>query len=349
MVKPSQFSVAACAIKVRSASREIQLIPAGPFQGLDGRPHNAPHWRLDVALATQWLAELRQRKTPFVIDYEHQTLRAADNGQPAPAAGTFSAQGLELRDGSLWATDVQWTPAAQAAIEAGEYLYISPVFAYRADGSIVGLLNAALTNTPNIDGMAPVFRAAASQFFDPESPEDEMNKKLRQALGLPENASDDDLLAACTQAVADRDAAVAAADEARQALAANSQQSPPVPDPAQFVSVTVANELRDQVAELSQQINQDKVSSLVNAALDDGRLLPAQKDWATQLGQANLATLSQYLESAEPIVGLRAGQSGGQLPAKGPHGLSEAQLAMCSQAGWNPEEYAKELAAEEAA
>lgn len=345
MVKARQFSVAACAIEVRAASPEIQLIPAGPFRGLDGRPHNAPHWQLDVALASQWLAALKARKTPFVIDYEHQTLRAAENGKPAPAAGTFTAQGLEIRDGSLWATDVQWTAAAKAAIEAGEYLYISPVFPYRKDGSILGLMNAALTNTPNIDGMEPVFRAAASQFSELPAPEDAMNQEIRKALGLPEDASDEAVLAACNQVVADRDAAVAARQAAEQQLAANSQQ-PAEPDPAQYVSVDVANELRDQVAALSQQMNQDKVESLVSQALEDGRLLPAQADWARKRGRADLADLTQYLDSCEPIAGLRAGQSGGKRPAaKGPHGLTESQLAMCNQAGWDPETYAKELAA----
>lgn len=343
MVKARHVSIAACAIEVRAASRELQLIPAGPFRGIDGRPNNAPHWLLDPALATGWLAELKQRKVRFVIDYEHQTLRSVDNGKPAPAAAWFTGQGLEIRDGALWATDVEWTAAAKAAIEAKEYLYISPVFPYRPDGAIVGLHSAALTNTPNIDGMEPMFRAAASQLFPTlESP---MDKEIRKALGLPEDADAEAVLAACNQVIADRDAAVAAKAAAEQQLAANNQQ-PSEPDPAQYVSVTVANELRDQVAALSQQINGDKVAGLVSAALEDGRLLPAQKEWAEKLGTQNLAALSQYLETAKPIAGLRASQTngGGPKTTTGAHGLTEQQLAICSQLGQSPEDYAKSLA-----
>ena len=340
MVNARQFSVAACAIEVRAASREIQLIPAGPFRGLDGKPTNAPHWHLDVALATQWLAALKQRKTPFVIDYEHQTLRAAENGKPAPAAGRFTAQGLEIRDGSLWATDVEWTAAAKASIEAEEYFYISPVFPYRKDGTILGLFNAALTNTPNIDGMEPVFRAAASQFSDLSDlsdPEEPMNEEIRKALGLADDADDDAVLAACNQVIAERDAAVAAQQQAEQQLATNSQD----PDPERYVSVEVATELRNQVAALSQQVNQDKVTALVDQALEDGRLLPAQKDWANKLGEKDIAALTQYLESAEPIAGLRAGQSGGNAPSEDADGMTAEDLAVCQNMGIQKDDYLK--------
>jgi phage I-like protein len=80
-----------------------------------------------------------------VIDYEHQTLNAATNGQPAPAAAWFST--LEWRDGDgLYATDVQWTERAAAMVAAGEYRFLSPVFCFDNHGNVKALLHAALTN-----------------------------------------------------------------------------------------------------------------------------------------------------------------------------------------------------------
>ncbi|WP_413164973.1 phage protease [Escherichia coli] len=98
---------------------------------MDGRPHTdeveSGKWVLTAELAAQLVAQVAARTTPFVIDYEHQTLRAVNNGKPAPAAGWFSQ--VEWREGAgLYATGVEWTDNAAAMIAAGEYKFISPVF-----------------------------------------------------------------------------------------------------------------------------------------------------------------------------------------------------------------------------
>lgn len=341
----AKLRLAACALEVRAASREIQLIPAGPFRGVDGRPGDAPHWRLDEQAAQAWLADLRQRKTRLVIDYEHQTLQSKNNGKPAPAAAWFTGAGLEIRDGALWATDVEWTAAAKAAIEADEYLYISPVFFYDSSGLITGLFNAALTNTPSIDGMEQVLRAAASQFSHTQ--ENQVDKEIREALGLPEDATDVNVLAACKQVTQERDELKDGKGALEQKLAAATQQieaGTGNPDPSKFVPVEVVSQMRDQIAELSQTVTGDKVESMVAAALEDGRLVPSMKDWATELGKKDVAALSQYLAAAAPIAGLRGDQSRGNGPeTKTEHGLTGQQLAICKQLGQDPAEYAKQL------
>lgn len=133
---------------------------------MDGRPHTdeveSGKWVLTAELAAQLVAQVAARATPFVIDYEHQTLRAVNNGKPAPAAGWFSQ--VEWREGSgLYATGVEWTENAAAMIAAGEYKFISPVFGYNRRGEVIELLHAALTNTPALDGMDAVMLAAASR------------------------------------------------------------------------------------------------------------------------------------------------------------------------------------------
>jgi phage I-like protein len=341
---------AACALKLGSASREIQLLPAGEFTALDGRPHDVASWKFDADQAQQWIAALRQRRTPFVIDYEHQTLQTADNGKPAPAAGWFTAAGLEIRNGELWATDVEWTAAAKAAIEANEYRFISPVFKYdKSSGVITGLVNAALTNSPAIDGMEQVLRAAANQFANHQET-DVDPKELRKALGLSEDASDQDVLAACAQLVSERDELKTGNADLETQLAAANQQLEDTgnPDPAKFAPIQVVNDLRDQVVALSQQVTGDQVDALVTAALSDGRLLPAQKDWATDLGKKDIAALNAYLETATPIVGLRQRQSEADAQreaAASEHGLTVDQLAICNSLGQDPAEYAKSLKA----
>ena len=47
-------------------------------------------------------------------------------------------------------------------VAAKAYRFISPVFSYDKTGQVLELLNAALTNTPAVDGMEEVLLAAAS-------------------------------------------------------------------------------------------------------------------------------------------------------------------------------------------
>ena len=202
--------IAACAISV-TAANEIQLSPIGKFRATDGRPHDVPHWFIDAALAAQIIAEFEARANRAVVDYEHQTLLAAQNGQPAPAAGWFGK--LEWRESGLYDVDVEWTERATQMIEGGEYKYISPVFAYdRKTGKVKRLLHAALTNNPALDGMDAV-AASQFQFLNVEKLNmNELLEQLRWLLNMPVTAS------------------------------ANH------PDPARFVPIAVMKSLQDEVA-----------------------------------------------------------------------------------------------------
>lgn len=145
---------------------DMQLTPAADFKPSDGRAMSVPAWRIDAAIAAKVIARFQKRRSLPVVDYEHQTLLTATNGQPAPAAGWINA--LEWREGSgLWAR-VRLTERAAAHVAAGEYRYVSPVFAFDVKtGEVLGILHAALTNNPAIDGMAALASRAALSFgFD---------------------------------------------------------------------------------------------------------------------------------------------------------------------------------------
>ena len=65
---------------------------------------------------------------------------------------------------------------------------------------------------------------------------------------------------------------------------------------------------------LSAASHDDKISKLIDPALADGRLLPAQKAWAEALGKSDLAALSTYLDTAQPIAALASMQTHGKKP-----------------------------------
>lgn len=325
---------ATCATEVTDesiASGRIQLFPAGEFAARDGRPANIKDskiqtWRLDATAAAKLIAVASARKDDYLLDYEHQIIHSQTNGKPVPAAGWFKA--LEWVEGKGLFATVDWTDEAKAAIKAKQYRYISPYFSFSpVTGEINGIINAALTNLPAIDGMA---QAAASLYHtDPE--ESSMDKKLFERLlyllNLPHTTTVDEMIghldkvktilqggnAAATsvnliQTLEGHQSALAAV---QQALDQATTKAAASVDLSLYVPVASVTALQQENTALKSQIaaaDSQATTDLITAALTDGRLSPALKDWATELGKTNKAALSTYLGQAKGDPAL-SGQS----------------------------------------
>lgn len=342
----------------------IQLFPAGEFRARDGRPTECAAWLMTREIAERLVAAADARDTPYVLDYEHQTLRAAKNGQPAPASAFFKK--LEWRDGEgLFAVDVEWTATAAAMVEAGEYRFISPVFSYDKTGQVLEILNAALTNTPALDGMEEVLLAAASLMSTHLTTEgntemDELLERLRWMLNLPITATQEDIIAELNKLIdqlSEGKGTAAASVSLLDILNQNTQTiatltaQVAIPDPAKFVSVETMNAAVQQAAERASAPNTaalatQEANALITVALSDGRLLPAQQAWAESLASSNPASLKAFIEKAPKIAALTTSQTLGQPPAGLPPRQSEADddaidPAICSMFGNDPDEVAK--------
>ena len=330
-------SIAALAAALPASGQAVQLLPAGAFRSADGsgRPADAPHWKLDAAAAARLIARVAARANPLVIDYEHQTLYTEKNGQPAPAAGWFAGSALEWRDGEGLFASVDWTPAAAGHIADGEYKFISPVFEYdRATGEVLDLRMAALTNNPGLHGMAAVALTALNDFStEEEPPVNETLKKLLAALGLAENIGEAEAVSAAVALKAKADSA----DGLNTQVAALKAQAP---DPAKFVPVETMQQLQTQVASLTSRLNEGEVADVVEAALTAGKLLPAQKEWATELGRTNLAALKSYVEKTPAIAALGGMQTDGKDLGDKNHQSTGADLAVMKALGLTAEQFA---------
>lgn len=298
----------------------FRLLPPGEFASADGsgRPHDVASWRLDAAHAAQLVAKDRARANRRVIDYEHQTLLSAKNGQKAPASGWM--QRLEWRDGDGLYVVPDWTAAATAHIDAKEYRYISPVFTYDADGWVTDVLMAGLTNNPGLDGLTDL--AALSALFPddpvPDNQETHFMKAILKALGLAETATESEALAALaaiqTKAGDSETRVTALTAEVATLKAA-------APDPAKFVPVDAVTKLQEQVAALSATLASNELDDLVESGLADGRLNAALEPWARSLTPA---ALKAYLDKATPIAALKGTQTGGKKPAGADAGGDDA-------------------------
>jgi phage I-like protein len=360
-VKPA-LSISACSFAIEPG-KDVQLLPAGEFRSIDGRPKDVAAWRIDDAIAQRVIAVLSRRTNDLVIDYEHQTLYKEKNGQPAPAAGWFSGSRLEWREGAgLFACDVDWTARAAGHIESREYKYISPVFAYNKKGEIVTILHVALTNDPALDGLGELAVAAATLLLTDENEKESLSMDLeellsnvRWMLNLPTLATQEEIAAELQKAVdkikaGNPETAAAGFNLAELVQARNTQiaaLTSAVPDPAKYVPISTMQTMQEQIATLTAQINGKTVDDLVEVALSAGKLLPAQESWARDLGKSNLAALTSYLDTAQPVAALSGIQSGGKSPdaETGTGGLSDEQLAVCTQMGISKEDFLETLKA----
>lgn len=315
----SGLKIAACNYEILmdgDNSSRIQLLPYGEFKPNDGRQLDVPAWYLTEENGFDVARIANGSPNQLVLDYEHQTLMKEKNGQPNPAAGWM--KWFEFSIKGLFAEAV-WTDKAAEMIRSKEYRYISAVFAYDTKGYVRKIYHAALTNTPALDGMDEILAAASAQFLPTQSPEEKekpmLAELLRKAFGTPE-ASEDDLQAALSALIAKKPDTVALSavfdelDTKDQKIAALSAQQPGEPDPAKYVPIDVMQSMQAQIAALSAQSNQAQVDNLIESALKDGKLLPAQKGWAQDLVKSGgVAALSQYLEKAMPIAALTQTQA----------------------------------------
>jgi phage I-like protein len=286
-----------------------QLLPAGHFQAVDGRPFDVPgnHWFIDASVAEQLIALASVRQNDLVIDYEHQTLKAEENGQPAPAAGWFKE--MEWREGSgLWIKP-SWTARASEFIRGGEYKYLSAVFPYdKTTGKPIRLHSAGLVNRPGIDGMQAV-EALAALAYNPqpqqEQPMNELLKKMLKHIGIDvvdgQEPDEAQVMAALSELVTTAGSAKTLASEVA-ALKANDNGG--AVDPSKYVPIEVVTALHAQMAVLSAEGTTNKLDQTIRDALQSSKLLPAMEEWARDLGKKDIAALEAYLDKAQPIAAL---------------------------------------------
>lgn len=318
-------------------TRDLRLLPRGPFRATDGsgRPDDAPHWELSDQDAQAIVADAERREVDFVLDYEHATLRAKESGAPAPAAGWFRK--LEWRADGLWAVGARFNARAAAAIAAGEYRYLSPVFAYQTGtGRVLRLLHAALTNDPGLGGLVDLAAAMAARFSTTKQeggqallPENML--AIASLLSLPPPAALDEGLTAIL-------GAVRTLTEKTAALQARAD----APDPAKWAPVAALASLQAahaassaKLAALEAQMHAQEVERVVEEAQAQGKVVPATRQWALAYGSSDLPGLQAFLASAPVLVSMHAGQTAQAAAiaagASRHAALSAEERAICAQ------------------
>ncbi|MEG2344164.1 MAG: phage protease [Acidaminococcaceae bacterium] len=263
---------------------EIQILPFGKVESQKGE------FIFDNQAAETLMKNHKNRINDLVVDYEHQTLY----GGEAPAAGWIKDLEYRGQDG-LWAK-VEWTEKGGNYVAAKEYRYLSPVIMTRkADKRAVLLHSVALTNTPAIDGMEPI--VAKEVLENKEDKMEELLKNLLIALGLAEDASEEEALTA-VRALAEKcktdDVLVnkdilellemkenASLDDVKGKIIA-------LKNPAGFVKA-------DEYQALKTILAKKESNELVTLALAEGKITPAQKEWAEAYANKDAENFKSFL------------------------------------------------------
>ncbi len=330
------------------AGHWVQLCPAGSFKARDGRgPFEA-----GSVEALQAIIERTKEiagSTELVIDYDHQSVFGARDGVGGTAKAAGWIKQLEARADGIWGR-VEWTAAASEAIKAGEYRYLSPVLLQsKTTGRVLAIRMAALTNTPALD-LAEV--AASANFSVETSLEEDPMDKILAALGLAKGAGEDAVLSAITKLQASSTAVALAAGVAAdatsdQVIAAFNAKTAEEPDPAKFVPLSALTDVQNQLKVVQQSLSTDKAAAAVEKAMKEGKVPPAQKDWAERYAASDLAGFQAYAAGAPvltaPQLTPAAKVKDGDAPI-----LDAAQAQVAAALGVDAKTYAATLAAEAA-
>lgn len=238
-----------------STQVKVQLSPFGEFTLHDGGKRNGTVQHCSKAAFEALVANWKAAGSPDVlVDVDHASARG---GSTEAAAWCNS---LEVDDNGLQGV-FNLTPKGLELVKNRSYRFVSPGWTLSPDGTPVSLCSVALTNRPNLP-VKPVVNADETGGRDPDDPNPrkdnpEMDiKKLAAALGLPETATEEEVLAAI-KAMQDREAQAAAeaanakaeefADNAVKAgkIAANSKEAVKA---AYLKSPEVAQEMLNSLA-----------------------------------------------------------------------------------------------------
>lgn len=302
----------------------VQLLPFGQVESARG------DFIADEESMAEIINRYERRGNDIVIDYEHQTLE----GGQAPAAGWIKALESRGPDG-LWAR-VEWTEQAREYIANKEYRYLSPVvLVRRADNKAAAIHSVGLTNAPAVSWMRPII----NKYIHGE--EDDSMKFLEELaglLGLTGQASEADALAA-VKALKDQSEPVAHKEvlelldlKEGAGLAEVKGKVIALKNPSGYVKAEEFKALQDKLA-------QRERDELVARALSEGKIAPAQKEWAEAYALKDQEGFKAFLTQAPQVVPL--GQAPGGGGGKTGAGVDEVQVSINKMLGINDEDFKK--------
>jgi phage I-like protein len=252
----------------------LHLLPAEKsFTGMDRR---GPYIVED---ASALVARFNSAGTKIPVDENHSIDLAGKSGHPSPARGWIVE--MQAREDGVWGR-VEWTETGKALVEDKAYGYLSPVLLHTATRPfrVFTIQRVSLTNDPNLSSLKSL-----------HSQEDQtMLEELRKALGLPETADEAAVIAAVSSAHAANTANAALMGRITEAAGVDTDADGDVlvtaiqakaastGDADRDELVKQITSLQSQLTSLASSAAQDKAVSVIEAAIEAGKIVPALRD-----------------------------------------------------------------------
>lgn len=302
-------------VSVEGVPEEIKILPLGHVHTQKG------DFDVDDESVSLIRKQFQSRGLDLVIDYEHQTLKDVQ----APAGGWIS----DIYKGEdAVIAKVKWTDRAKEYLKNREYRYLSPVVVLRKkDRKATAIHSAALTNTPAIDGMFALVNSVDIEDYEENKEDNTMDlKKLAAALGLPEDATQEDIqkaIATAQEALKQNEEKEGqeeteksesgekeAGEETAKEVVANSvilsllelDQDAGTEDVASAIMALRAGTGSDEILALRKELREHNAEEMVQTALESGKITAAQKDWAKAYALSDKDGFCSFVEKAPVVV-----------------------------------------------
>jgi phage I-like protein len=325
---------------------EFQVFKAGAFETTKGL------FLCDADSIASILKCAADYGNELCLDYNHGM---ADGWPVDPALSGKAAGWFALEDrgagesGGLWAVNVRWTPAAAAAIAAGEWRYTSPWFSYDGETRrIHELHNVALTNTPATKNLKPL---TASRRGDTLTESTNMNPKLLAALGLSATATEQDVLNALSAREAQLtafSAQKAQVDEVLALTGSTTMSAALGTAKAWKASHEALPAVQEKLGKLEAGAVESELKTLLDAACTAGKVTPASRPEMEKLGKKDMEQLKALLNVMQPVVTTPGGAAKPKDGVVDTAGLSAEELAVARVTGLSAQEFAEAKAKQKA-
>lgn len=334
--------------EIKGVPDVIPIIPLGHVRSQKG------DFNVDEESFRLMKEHMSKRGIDIVVDYEHQTL---DDVQ-APAGGWI--KDIYLQDGAI-AAKVEWTQTAKKYLENKEYRYLSPVILVRkSDSKATVLHSVALTNTPAIDGMFPIINSVDLDQYE-EGGKGMDLKALAKLLGLPEDATDEQIFSTVKAALVEAAQLKEDAEKKEENQDGGKGDGEVVANKTILGLLGLAEEAKTEdvasailslkaapkgtVSEsefkaLKEKIANDDAEKAVMVALKAGKISTAQKVWAKEYALKDPQGFDKFVDKAPQVVPIDEIEfEETALKQKG--GIDDATLVVCKMLGVSKEDIEK--------
>lgn len=254
-------------------------------------------------------------RLPF--DVGHGMLKGSDDPKAHKSFGWFVPA---VRDGALYATDIQWTEEAREMLSKRAFRFYSPAIRYNEQREITGLINVALTNLPATKNQRPLVLDA----LEAEPKTETKDEKSMQILLDSLEASDE---SSAVAKVGEFKAALSAlgcgVSEAKDAIAKLQAQA----EKGIEAQAALAKIEKDRAAE--------KRAVKIEALCAEGKLLANQKEFAAELSDDQFERFSATLSAHKAL----SPASKIEEPHDKEETLSAEEVAAAAAVGLTKEEF----------